>query len=711
MQLSTLDWVIIFGYLVLTIAVGLSYTKQASKNIESFFLGGRNMPWLLAGLSMVATTFAADTPLAVAEIVSKDGIAGNWVWWSFLAGGMLTTFFFARLWQRSGVLTEVELIELRYSGKPAQFLRGFKAIYLGVFMNAIIVAWVNVALQTLLMVFFDLSPGVALALTAVIMVLTAIYSSFSGLMGVAVTDALQFVIAMAGCIVLAYFVVVSPEIGGIEGLKNALTEQNPNILNFLPSLEGTESSIGTTLGLSFAGFFAYAGMQWWACWYPGAEPGGGGYIAQRMMSTRSDKDAVYATLFFQIAHYCIRPWAWIIVGLAAVVLYPDLPVGDERLGYAYAMRDFLPVGWRGLLLVAFLAAYMSTISTQLNWGAGYLVNDVYKRFIAPDKEEKDYVWAARAATVLMMVLGLIVSTFVESISGAWKFIMQAGAGLGLVLILRWYWWRINAWSEIAATIAPFVITPFMYMNKVAFAPAIIITTIFTTAVWVFVTLSTKPEPDSTLNPFWERVHGAKEGEYKVFSPAFAKHLKYLGACWGSAIVMTYSILFLTGKFILQEYGTAFFLALIAGTAFYFLNWFMQKAGLIGDGKMLLEETLDDNSEEELDENAAKTNRYTNVGFGIKDGLEEKDQDIPAKDISKKINAPKTLSLDITNEPEDEIEEEDEEEEEIIDSVEDSDDLEEEEDEIIEEEQPPKNTKKDEPKDGIIRIGLDDDDDF
>lgn len=599
MELTSLDWGIIIGFLVLILSVGISYTRQASKDMESFFLGGRNMHWLLAGISMVATTFAADTPLAVAEIVSGSGIAGNWLWWNFLAGGMLTTFFFARLWQRSGVLTEVELIELRYAGKPAQFLRAFKAVYLGVLMNVIVIAWVNVALQSLLVVFFDLSETVALLYTGVAMILAATYASFSGLIGVAVTDAIQFVVAMIGCVALAYFVLNAPEIGGIAGLKEQLEFQNPNILNFLPSI-GNAGGTGTTLGLTVVGFLAYAGCQWWACWYPGAEPGGGGYIAQRMMSTRSDKDAVYATLFFQVAHYCIRPWAWIIVGLAAVILYPDLAAGDEKLGYVYAMRDFLPSGWRGLLLVAFLAAYMSTISTQLNWGAGYLVNDVYKRFWMKDGEAQHYVFVSRISTVILMILGLLISTRVQSISGAWGFIIQAGAGLGLVLILRWYWWRINVWSEISATIAPFFFTgliwwyEYQYATTVELPIALITTTLFTTCVWLLVTFLTKPEPASILVPFWQKVHGVKDGNYKVNSGAFAKNLKYLAACWLSAIVMTYSILFLTGKLLLQEYGTGFSLLLLAMLSLYFLNYFMEKAGLFGQNEapLALDSVLD-----------------------------------------------------------------------------------------------------------------------
>lgn len=584
MQLTTLDWGIIIGFLVLILLIGSAYTRQASKNLESFFLGGRNLPWLLAGVSMVATTFAADTPLAVTEIILKDGIAGNWLWWNFLAGGMLTTFFFARLWQRSGVLTEVELIELRYAGRPAQWLRGFKAVYLGVFMNVLILAWVNVALQSLLVVFFEVSEQQALWYTGGAMLLAAVYASLAGLKGVAVTDALQFVVAMVGCIALGYFVVSSPDVGGMANLKAQLLQQNPNILNFLPSFESAEST-GTTLGLTVVGFLAYAGFQWWACWYPGAEPGGGGYVAQRMMSTKSDKDAVYATLFFQIAHYCIRPWAWIVVALAAFVLYPDLAAGDEKLGYVYAMRDYLPEGWRGLLLVAFLAAYMSTISTQLNWGAGYLVNDVYQRFMKPEASDQQLILASRISTLLLMALGLLVSGFITSISGAWTFILQAGAGLGLVLILRWYWWRINVWSELSATVAPFVATAgfWFYQQqtgvKLTTPSLLILTTIFTTIVWLLVTFLTKPEPTPTLTTFWERVHG--HSDYKNESTAFQSQGLYLVGCWLSALVMTYSLLFLTGKFILQEYGLAFFLGLLAVGSWLLLRFFMGKAGLLG----------------------------------------------------------------------------------------------------------------------------------
>jgi SSS family solute:Na+ symporter len=365
MELQWIDWSIIILFLLTSLGIGIYYKKKSSGSLSDFFLGGRNLPWYIAGTSMVATTFAADTPLAVAELVANNGIAGNWLWWSFLLGGTLTTFFFAPLWRKANVLTEVELLELRYDGKKAALLRGFKAIYLGVFINILIIGWVNLALNALLVVFFDIPPNEVLYYTGAAMLLAALYSSLGGLWGVAVTDAFQFVIAMIGSIVLAVIVVNSEQVGGIAGLKEKLP---PGSLNFFPQIG--DGSLGAGLTLSFGAFLAYAGFQWWASWYPGAEPGGGGYVAQRMMSTKSPKDSVYATLLFQIGHYCIRPWPWIIVALCAVVLYPDLAVADKKLGYVMAMKEFLPTGMKGLLLAAFLAAYMSTISTQLNWGAG-----------------------------------------------------------------------------------------------------------------------------------------------------------------------------------------------------------------------------------------------------------------------------------------------------------------------------------------------------
>lgn len=612
MSLSVLDWIIIIGFFLLIVGVGLSYTKKAGRSLEDFFLGGRNLPWYIAGISMVATTFAADTPLAVTELVGQSGISGNWLWWSFLAGGMLTTFFFARLWRNSGVLTEVELSELRYSGTGAKILRGGKAVYLGVFMNVIIIAWVNVALMTLLEVFFGLGNvywlggmvKASLVITAAAMLWTAFYSSMSGLLGVAITDVIQFCMAMVGTIILAVLVVNSEQIGGIAGMKEQLPEGS---LNFFPSLSDGDN-VGKTLGLSVGAFLSYAAIQWWASWYPGAEPGGGGYIAQRMMSTRSAKDSVYATLFFQIAHYCLRPWPWIIVGLCAIILYPELQgTADVKQGYVMAMRDFLPSGLKGLLLISFFAAYMSTISTQLNWGASYVVNDLYKRFLMKpttnsengeilDQQyvtnsaynEKELVTASRITTLLLMIIGLIVSTFVNSISGAWGFIMQAGAGLGLVLILRWYWWRINAWSELAAMVAPFIPTTIFYALGTEFEIAFPATVVFTTIVWIIVTFLTPPTDDATLQHFYNKVrpdgawstypdnYKAILGSVSENTAAPKNNLLFLILCWISAIIMTYGVLFLIGKTILMEWETAGYLAAIVGASFFALRYFISK---------------------------------------------------------------------------------------------------------------------------------------
>ena len=659
-MLATLDWIIIIGFFVLIVGVGLSYTRAAGKNLSSFFLGNRNLPWYIAGISMVATTFAADTPLAVTELVGQSGIAGNWLWWCFLSGGMLTTFFFARLWRKAGVLTEIELIELRYSGAPARFLRGFKSVYLGLFMNVIIIAWVNLALMTLLEVFFGMTASTALLYTGGAMLLVATYASLSGLLGIAITDTIQFVVAMVACIILAVIVVGSEEIGGISGLKASLPE---GTLNFLPAInaggEADAVGLGKTLGLSLAAFFAYAGIQWWASWYPGSEPGGGGYVAQRMMSTRTEKGAIYATLFFQIAHYCLRPWPWILIGLCAISLYsidrniPDPTVRehianlqaeyqfdegliavtpaelearanedaslrpvvpellrlqetfgedaprvvqslryeqDTRKGFVYAMRDFLPVGLKGLLLVAFFAAYMSTISTQLNWGASYLINDLYKRFLVPKATDRHLVNASRISTLLLMALGFFVTTQLDSISGAWAFIMQCGAGLGLVLILRWYWWRINAWSEISATLAPFVVMAVLYALDApffdTFPNAFLLTVGVTTVVWIVVTWMTSPTNQTTLQRFYDKVQ--PNGAWQPFRTATVatngqrRQLFQLVICWLSAIVMTYGILFLMGKLIFREWQDVLILIVVVLVSFVILRIFVQRTKVFGE---------------------------------------------------------------------------------------------------------------------------------
>lgn len=584
-MLSILDWLLIALYFVISLVIGLRYAKFAGKDLSHFFLGGRSLPWYLAGLSMVATTFGADTPLAVTELVANNGVSGNWLWWNMLASGMLTTFFFANLWRRSGVLTEVELIELRYSGPEAKFLRGFKAVYLGLFLNAMIIGWVNVAMISILEGFFGISPQLALAITAGLMLITAAYSSISGLMGVAVTDAFQFIIAMLGCIVLAILVVSSEKIGGITGLTQKLPDWS---LQFFPSLSNTGAA-GQSLAIGMGTFLAFVGVQWWASWYPGAEPGGGGYVAQRFMSTKDEKNAVFATLFFQFAHYCLRPWPWILVGLAAIVLYPDLT--NKKMGYIYAMRDYLPSGWRGLMLVAFIAAYMSTIATQLNWGASYLVNDLYKRFLSPPAKhpdtataERHYVLVSKFVTLLLMLVGLIASTFINSISGVWQFIMECGAGLGLVLILRWYYWRINAWSEIVATITPFLIFAITKASGITYPTSFFMTVGFTTFAWIVATYLTPPTDANTLISFYQKVQ--PQGVWWPVRDLLNLPVKndnnlqiaWLFLCWLSGIAMVYSALFATGKLIFMQWTSGFVWTVASIISLFILRWAMRKSG-------------------------------------------------------------------------------------------------------------------------------------
>ena len=627
MELALIDWVLIGLYLVFILLIAYRYSAQAGKSLGDFFLGGRNLPWYIAGISMVATTFAADTPLAVTELVATKGIAGNWLWWNMLIGGMLTTFFFARLWRRAGILTEVEFIDIRYGGKPARFLRGFKAIYLGLLMNVLVLGWVNLALISLLEVFFGITGPSLYLYAGLAMGITAVYSALSGLLGVALTDLVQFFIAMTGSIVLAVVVVNSEQIGGVAGLKAHLGA-DAAVFDFFPRIDwGNASETAGTLVITAGSFLAFIGFQWWASWYPGAEPGGGGYVAQRMMSAKNEKHAVFATLFFNVAHYCLRPWPWIIVGLCTLVLYPELSPEDAKLGYVYAMRDFLPSGLKGLLLVAFLAAYMSTVSTQLNWGASYLVNDLMKpwlkrkRFLllgesagsldnefenvgefenvegnenlkensdeketsdeTNELEEKSLVGYSRLFTLILMLVALGVTTQLQSISAVWEFMFQCGAGLGMVLILRWFWWRINVWSEITATIAPFVIygvlkflLPALGITEesdwISFPGSYFITIAGTTLAWLLATFLTQPESSAKLESFYARVRpGGFWGAVnkgKDLSGGSAQ-MVLLFICWISAVVMTYSLLFAFGEIILGEMLTGLIwagVALISG---------------------------------------------------------------------------------------------------------------------------------------------------
>ncbi len=578
MELHWIDWAIIVVFLIFSLTIGLYFRKRASKSLESFFLGNREMPWLVAGISMVATTFAADTPLAVTELVGKSGISGNWIWWSFLAGGMLTTFFFAKLWRRAGVLTETEFIELRYSGKPAAMLRGFKAVYLGLVMNILIIGWVNLAMITIIQEFFGTSSELTYSIVAIAMVFAAFYTSLSGIWGVAVTDVVQFTLAIAGTIVLAFIVVGSKEVGGIDGLKASLP---PSTFNFFPTIGESGDGAGKMMVISFGAFFAYLGVQWWASWYPGQEPGGGGYVAQRMMSTKTEKGAVYATLFFQIAHYCLRPWPWILVALSCMVLYPELEGADLKEGYVRAMKDFLPMGLKGLLLAAFLGAYLSTISTQLNWGAGYLANDLYKRFIKPESNSKHLVLASRVITFLLMVCGLVITQFMTSISGVWEFVLECGAGLGLVLILRWYWWRINAWSEISATVTPFIVYAIgKWVFDLEFPESFFLTVGVTTVVWILFTFFGPKENEESLKVFFERVR--PDGNWRIFRKSTVENrnnMAQLAVCWLASVAFTYGVLFLIGKLIFKEWNAAMLYGVVVIVSGVILVTFLKRTNV------------------------------------------------------------------------------------------------------------------------------------
>lgn len=579
--MQPIDWMIIVLYFVFSAGIGVYYTKRAGSSISEFFLSGRNLPWWLAGTSMVATTFAADTPLAVTELVAKNGIAGNWLWWNFVFGGMLTVFFFARLWRRAGILTDVEFVELRYSGKPAAFLRGFRAIYLGIFINCVIMGWVNLAMGSILEGMFGIPRSEVMWYVGISLAITAIYSAMSGMWGVAVTDAFQFVLAMVGTIVLAFAVLSLPEVGGISGLTAKLPEWT---IQFTPTV-GVETveGVGGALALSAAAFLAYVGVQWWASWYPGAEPGGGGYIAQRMMSAKDEKHSLFATLWFTIAHYCIRPWPWIIVGLATLVLYPDLAPENKRLGYVYAMRDYLPSGLKGLLVASFFAAYMSTISTQLNWGTSYVINDFYKRFWSPDADQKHLVVVSRMATILIMFVSLVITGMLDTISGAWTFIIEAGAGLGLVLILRWFWWRINAWSEIAAMVTPLAtFAALTTLTTVRFPETLFFIVGITTVVWLAVTFLTKPTDGEKLKSFYRRVHPGGMGWKRVAAmlPEVRGDKNYGGLFldWIAGIVLVYSILFGVGKLILGQFLPGAFFVLVGLIAAGVIYWDLSKRG-------------------------------------------------------------------------------------------------------------------------------------
>ena len=569
MVLELIDWVIIGLFFVISIGIGIFVSKKAGKNTSEFFLSGRSMPWWLLGVSMVATTFSADTPNLVADIVRNNGVSGNWVWWAFLLTGMLTVFLYAKLWRRSKVLTDLEFYELRYSGKEAAFLRGFRAVYLGFFFNIVIMATVSLAAIKISGVLLGLSPIQTLLIASVV---TVIYSSLGGLKGVLITDFFQFFIAMIGSVWATMVIIDIPEVGG---LQNLLTHENvKDKLDILPDFSDTEMLI--TL------FIIPIAVQWWSVWYPGAEPGGGGYIAQRMLSAKDEKNAVWATLLFNVVHYAIRPWPWILIALASLIVFPELSdlakafpnldasVVKDDLSYP-AMLTYLPSGLLGLVLTSLVAAFMSTISTHLNWGSSYMINDFYQRFFRPKATSKELVLAARVSTVLLMFFAAVLALFLSSALQAFNILLQIGAGTGLLFILRWFWYRINAWSEITAMIVSFVLALYFQLihTRIGFIeiPAslqLIIGIFITTIAWVSVTLLTKPSNDETLELFYRKIRPGGPGWKKIENKISIEEKGYNKdseewdvpvaiLCMVVGSFMVFSMLFTIGYFIYGNY--------------------------------------------------------------------------------------------------------------------------------------------------------------
>lgn len=621
MHLSVIDWAVIAAYFLFNFLVGLYYRRRATGSVSEYFVGGGKVGWWLAGTSMVATTFAADTPLAVTGLVAENGIAGNWVWWSMLLSSMLTVFFFARLWRRSGVLTDVEFAEMRYSGKPAAFLRGFRALYLGIPVNLIVLGWVNLAMVKILTIIFPdltmswlgITPGhmsgntdaekiaaaakmSALVIVFGMMFITAFISTLAGLWGVMVTDMYQFFLKMTMVIVLAYFAVKAcgglgtmvDKIHALDTAKaaSATGGQQGSLLSFTPDLNSA--------WMPMIVFFVYIGVSWWATWYPGAEPGGGGYVAQRILCAKDEKNSLLATLWFGIAHYAVRPWPWILTALASLVLYPELK--DKESGFVKTFVDpnVFPVGLRGVMIAAFAAAYMSTIATQLNWGASYLVNDFYRRFLVKGKTDKHYVRIGQVATLALMVISIIVTYYQTSISGAWKFLMAIGAGTGSVFILRWFWWRINAWSEVAAMCASFIVSMLCELVVLKYwivlpekdpriwAYTILITVACSTAVWLLATFLTAPEDKNVLLAFYRKVQPSATLWGPIAREATDVQPRHDGMNnlldWFAGCVMIYMTLFGVGKIIFGQVMVGVVFLVIAFAAAFTIYWDLNRRG-------------------------------------------------------------------------------------------------------------------------------------
>jgi len=564
MILNALDWSFIIGFFIISLGIGIWTAKVGNKDAEDYFTASGKMPWWLLGVSMVATTFSTDTPNLVTDIVRQNGVSGNWAWWAFLLTGMLTVFIYARLWKKSGVVTDVEFYELRYSGKIARFLRGFRAIYLGLIFNVMIMATVSLAAIKIGGVLLGLTPVQTVVIAGTI---TVIYSSLGGLKGVLITDFVQFFLSIGGAVIAAVVSLQHPKVGGLKNLLN-----HPNVadkLDFFPSFSDPEIFIMI--------FLIPLLVQWWSVWYPGAEPGGGGYIAQRMFAAKNEDHSIKAVLFFNAAHYALRPWPWIIVALCSLVVFPDLesfkvafPHADKiinhDLGYP-AMLTFIPSGLLGLVVTSLIAAYMSTISTHLNWGASYIVNDYYKRFAKPDASQKELVNVGRIITVVLMILTMIFALLLDNALGAFQILLQIGAGTGLLFILRWFWWRVNAASELAAMVVSFlvavyfaVIHPALGFQAFASWQELIIGVGITTVAWISTAYLSKPTSMEVMTSFINKVNPGGPGWKKIIqeAPAAGFEIKAPDGPWKVPIgilsmiagtIGIYSFLMGTGLFI------------------------------------------------------------------------------------------------------------------------------------------------------------------
>ncbi len=581
MLLQGIDWLILVSFFALSLGIGIYSSKKSAQNIQEFFKAGGNLPWWVLGISMVATTFSTDTPNLVTDIVRKNGISGNWVWWSFLLTGMLTVFFFARLWKRSGVLTDIEFYELRYSGKPASFLRGFRAIYLGIFFNVVIISGVSLAAIKIGGVLLGLSPLPVLLISGFV---TVLYSSLGGLRGVVFTDFMQFGISLAGAIAAAWVSVHHPAVGGLDELL-----QHPEVsikLDFIPDINNWEVFLIVFLIPVF--------IQWWSVWYPGSEPGGGGFIVQRMLAAKDENHALSSVLLFTIVHYAIRPWPWIIVALCSIIVFPDLdalrqafPEADGSIvqdDMAYpAMLSFMPVGIMGLVVTSLVAAYMSTLSTMLNLGSSYVVNDFYRRFIRPDASQRHLIGMGRLTTLLIMVIGGYVALQLENALQTFAILLQIGAGTGLIYILRWYWWRINAISEMVAMAVSFLMALyFAFLHAALFEPLttaaeLLIGIVITTLSWMAAAYWT-PDTDGKVlmafvrktkapGPGWRRIHKRMHADGQPIASSLVFDFQASLLAFAAGVTAVYAFLFGTGYFLFGDPLSGVLLMGLAGIGF------------------------------------------------------------------------------------------------------------------------------------------------